>query len=290
MVDMWDKETRNEFFAARQAEPPPGTRQHHCRQTANSPIPLWTRCPDEMRYENLGQHFRKQLQIQPGLGDPNLMAWWMTTCREHQRQGHDKSSIICARYTCGQCSKRNFRKTGRHGTPMVLAKAAAPRNAPRSRSMLCRDRRNEQQLGCAIYTSQSRHGEQKPGRWHGGFWGPFVDKWTKREAHSIKTHTRSTPLKISATNSFTTISPHLPQHRLEGKPGEPRDTRFPDQTPQALANHTNTEGNKPTLSQLLAETLPQTPQPAGSHHSKHPSPQKSLDLCPPWSTSGDWPV
>jgi len=53
------------------------------------------------------------------------------------------------------------------------------------------------------------------------------------------------------------------------------------ETPQALANHTNTEGNEPTFSQLLAEAPPQTPQPAGSHHNKHPSPQKGLDLCPP---------
>ena len=62
------------------------------------------------------------------------------------------------------------------------------------------------------------------------------------------------------------------------------------ETPQALANHTNTEGNEPTFSQLLAEAPPQTPQPAGSHHSKHLSPQKGLDLCPPSSISGDWPV
>ena len=62
------------------------------------------------------------------------------------------------------------------------------------------------------------------------------------------------------------------------------------ETPQALANHTNTEGNEPTFSQLLAEASPQTPQPAGSHHSKHLSPQKGLDLCPPSSISGDWPV
>jgi hypothetical protein len=44
---------------------------------------------------------------------------------------------------------------------------------------------------------------------------------------------------------------------------------------------TNTEGNEPTFSQLLAETRPQVPQPADSHHSKHPSPQKGLDLCLP---------
>ena len=64
------------------------------------------------------------------------------------------------------------------------------------------------------------------------------------------------------------------------------------ETPQALTNHTNTEGNgnEPTFSQLLAEAPPQTPQPAGSHHSKHLSPQKGLDLCPPSSRSGDWPV
>ena len=32
---------------------------------------------------------------------------------------------------------------------------------------------------------------------------------------------------------------------------------------------------------ILAEAPPQIPQPAGSHHSKHPSPQKGFDLCTP---------
>ena len=139
-------------FASRQAGPPPGTTQHHCRQTANSPIPSWTRCPDEMRYEDPGQHFRRQFQIQPGLGDPNPMAWWMTTHREHQRQGHDKNSIVCARSRVANVRNQILGRPVGMETPRVLAKAAAPRSTSSSRSMLCHDRRNEQQPGCAIYT------------------------------------------------------------------------------------------------------------------------------------------
>ena len=36
------------------------------------------------------------------------------------------------------------------------------------------------------------------------------------------------------------------------------------ETPQALASHTNTKGNEPIFSQLLAEAPPKPPQPAGS--------------------------
>ena len=56
---------------------------------------------------------------------------------------------------------------------------------------------------------------------------------------------------IITTIFFTTISPHLPQHRPEGKPGEPRDTRFPDQNTTTSYDHFSAKRKNNCTSQRL---------------------------------------
>jgi len=84
-----------------------------------------------------------------------------------------------------------------------------------------------------------------------------------RQAPPILQHSITTALIARAT--WSALLTHAAQQAFAATLVE---------TPQALASHTNTEGNEPTFSQLLAEAPPPQTPPASRL-------QKGLDLCPP---------